>query len=59
MNRLLDMVVLGDLIPSNTILIKNYYNYDKVKDYIWIKIILSSGPVLIKKIHYNSDKKLF
>ena len=28
---------------------KNYYNYDKVKDYNWIKIILSCGPVLIKK----------
>ena len=37
---------------------KNYYNYDKVKIYNWIKIILSCSHILIKKIYYNLDKKI-
>ena len=38
---------------------KNYSNYEKIKDYNWIKIILNRGPDLTKKIYYNIDKNLF
>ena len=56
---------MRDALLSNTILItkyynldirfvkhntdKNYSNYDKIRYYNWIKIILDRGPVMTKK----------